>query len=168
MFNNSKENMERLIEQYNKFSMLCKERSQLCKYWDGIITSSNMLKNLVSADKEGNWERHLEAVQDLLLIFCESNSINYLRYSSWYLEKMRQLPDEYPETYSQFRDGKFVVKTTNDAFNSVSLDMKLEQTINRTRKSSGGIVGQTKKTLMSLNESQFTMKFWLSVIVTAI
>ena len=63
IFNDSKENIQILTEQYNKFSMLCKERSQLCKYWDGIITLSNMLKNLVSADREGNWERHLQAVQ---------------------------------------------------------------------------------------------------------
>ena len=41
-------------------------------------------------------------------------------------------------------EGKLVVKTTNAAFNSVSSDMKLEQTINRSQKSSGGIVGQTK------------------------
>ena len=52
IFNDSKENIQSLTEQYNKFSTLCKERSQPCKYWDGIITLSNMLKNLVSADRE--------------------------------------------------------------------------------------------------------------------
>ena len=57
IFNDSKENIQSLMEQYNKFSM--------CKYWDGIITLSNTLKNLVSADREGNWERHLQTVQDL-------------------------------------------------------------------------------------------------------
>ena len=62
--------------------MLWKERSQLCKYWDEIITLSKMLKNLVPADRDGNWERHLQAVQDLLPIFRESDSVNYLRYSS--------------------------------------------------------------------------------------
>ena len=62
IFNDSEENVQSLMEQYNKFSMLCKKQSQLCKYWDRIITLSNMLKNLVSADREGNWERHLQAV----------------------------------------------------------------------------------------------------------
>ena len=69
---------------------------------------------------------------------------------------MRKLPDEYPEIYSQFIEGKFVVKTTNGAFNPVAPDMKLKQTINRSQKSSGGIVGQ-KKTLMFVNGSLFTM-----------
>ena len=58
---------------------------------------------------------------------------------------MRKLSDEYPEIYSQVMEGKFVVKTINGAFNSVSPDMKLEQTINRSQKSSRGIVGQRKK-----------------------
>ena len=62
IFNDSEENVQSLMEQYTKFSMLCKKQSQLCKYWDRIITLSNMLKNLVSADREGNWERHLQAV----------------------------------------------------------------------------------------------------------
>ena len=78
-----------------------------------------MLKNLVSADREGNWEPHLQVVLDLLPIFCESDSINYLRYSSWYLEEMHKLPDEYSEIYSQFMEGKFVVKTTNGAFSLI-------------------------------------------------
>ena len=126
-----------------------------------------MLKNLVSANREGNWERHLQAVQDLLPIFCESDSENYLSYSSWYLEKMRKTPDEYPEIYSQFMEEKFVAKTTNGAFNSMLPDMKLEQTIHRSQESSGGIVGQTK-TDSYVSEWEFTMKFWPSVIVTAI
>ena len=54
IFNDSKDNRQSLMEQYNKFSMPCKERCQLCKYWDGIITLSNTLKNIVPADREGN------------------------------------------------------------------------------------------------------------------
>ena len=42
---------------------------------------------------------------------------------------MRKLSDEYPEIYSQVKEEKFVVKTINGAFNSVSPDMKSEQTI---------------------------------------
>ena len=58
---------------------------------------------------------------------------------------MRKMPDECPEIYSKLMEGKFIVKTTNGLFNSVSPEMKLEQTINRSQKISGSIVGQTKK-----------------------
>ena len=40
--------------------------------------------------------------------------------------------------------GDFVVKTTQGKFNAVAPDMKLEQTINRSSKSSRGIIGNTK------------------------
>ena len=40
--------------------------------------------------------------------------------------------------------GKFSVQTTKGSFKAVAPDMKLEQTINRSQKSTGGIIGQTK------------------------
>ena len=41
--------------------------------------------------------------------------------------------------------GHFVVKDKEWKFNSVAPDMKLEQTIQKSLKSSKGIVGQTRK-----------------------
>ena len=41
--------------------------------------------------------------------------------------------------------GKFVVKTNTGNFNAVAPDMKLEQTIQKSKKGTGGIIGQTKK-----------------------
>ena len=59
------------------------------------------------------------------------NSIDYLRYTSFYLEMMRKLPEQFPEIYEQFLKGNFVVKTKSRTFNCVAPDMKLEQTIKR-------------------------------------
>ena len=73
-----------------------------------------------------------------------SGSINYLRYGSWYLEKMRKLPHEHPEVYKHFQEGKFVVKTNAGYFKAVAADMKLEQSIQRSTKGPGGIMRQTK------------------------
>ena len=49
------------------------------------------------------------------------------------------------DLYSSFSNGDFVVKTKSGTFNAVSPDMKLEQTIQRSAKSSKGIIGQSKK-----------------------
>ena len=73
-----------------------------------------------------------------------SGSVNYLRYGSWYLEKMRKLSHEHPEVYKHFQEGKFVVKTNAGYFKAVAADMKLEQSIQRSTKGPGGIIGQTK------------------------
>ena len=60
------------------------------------------------------------------------------------IEKTRKLPTEHAEMYEEFVNGKCVVQTHTASFKATSPDKKLEQTINRSQKSSGGIVGQTK------------------------
>ncbi|KAH3885249.1 hypothetical protein DPMN_009242 [Dreissena polymorpha] len=58
---------------------------------------------------------------------------------------MKQLPDTAPEIHESFLKEKFVVKRTPGKFKAVAADLCLEQTINRSPKSSGGIIGSTRK-----------------------
>ena len=67
---------------------------------------ANSLQDLICGDRTGNWEKQLRTVEKLLPIFQQCDSINYLRYASFYLEKMRQLPDEFPEIYDHFKNGE--------------------------------------------------------------
>ena len=57
----------------------------MCRYCDGVSILTSKLKNLIAADREGNWEAHLQAIQDLLPIFCKSGTFNYQLYGSIYL-----------------------------------------------------------------------------------
>ena len=57
---------------------------------------------------------------------------------------MRKLAHEHPEVYKHFQEGKFVVKTNAENFKAVAADMKLEQSIQRSKKGPGGIIGQMK------------------------
>ena len=53
---------------------------------------------------------------------------------------------EHPDIYEQFTKSRiFVIKTKPGSFNSVALDMKLEQSIQRSKKGFGGIIGQAKQ-----------------------
>ena len=131
-------------QEFETFSKTCSERSEICRYWNGILTLIGLLKDFVAADREGNWEGHLQVIEKLFPVFLMSGSINYLRYGSWYLQKMRKLPHEHPEVYKHFQEGKFVVKTNAGYFKAVAADMKLEQSIQRSKKGPGGIIGQTK------------------------
>ena len=58
---------------------------------------------------------------------------------------MRKLPKEHPGIYKEFMEGKFVVKTSTGFFNVVAPDMKLEQSIQRSKKGAGGTTGQMKQ-----------------------
>ena len=68
-----------------------------------------------------------------------------IRWGSVYLEDMRKLPEDAPTVYENFKAGKFVVKRTQGKCNGVNGDMCLEQTINRSQKIAGGIIGSTKR-----------------------
>ena len=85
-------------------------------------------------------------MQELLPVFLECDSINYLRYASFYLETIQKLPQDYTEIYKEFIKGKFAVKTKKGSFNAVSLDMKLDQTMQCSKKSTSGIIGQSRQT----------------------
>ena len=131
-------------QEFETFSKTCSKRSNICRHWDIILPLTGLLKDLVAADREGNQEVHLQVIEKLLPVFLMSASINYLRYGSWYLDKMRNLPHEHPEVHKHFQEGKCVVKTNAGYFKAVAADMKLEQSIKHSKKDPGGIIGQTK------------------------
>ena len=129
--------MGQLLDDFHEFSKMCAARSEVCRYWDGFLDILKIIQGLVAADREGDWDAHLSSVQKLLPVFRECDNINYLRYASWYLEKMRKLPTEHPDIHTEFKENrKFVVKTTKGVFNAVGTDMKLEQSIQRSQKRS--------------------------------
>ena len=139
------ESVEPLYKEYVNFCNTAEENSELCRYWNILASSIENLKKLIAADRDGDWHGHLRAVTNLLPLFAECDSINYLRYGSLYLECMRKLPETHTQVYEQFLRGNFVVKTNPGTFNAVSPDMKLEQTIQRSQKSSKGVIGQTRQ-----------------------
>ena len=119
--------------------------SEMCQYWERLLEIVSILKALIAADREGDWKAHLQTMQNLLPVCRECDSINYLRYASWYVEKMRKLPQDHPEIYEKFMQGFLVVKQNNGVFNAVAPDMQLEQTIQRSKKSVKEIIGQTRQ-----------------------
>ena len=134
-----------MIDDFNAFRSERSEMSETFAFWDRFIQMSSILRDLVRADREGNWELHLHCVQAVLPLFAGCDRINYLRWGSVYLEDMRRLEECAPSVYENFKAGKFVVKWKEGRFNSVGADMCLEQTINRSQKSAGGIIGSTKR-----------------------
>ena len=56
-------------QEFETFSKTSSERSEVCRYWDGILTLIGLLKDLVSADREGNWEGHLQVIEKLFSHF---------------------------------------------------------------------------------------------------
>ena len=74
---------------YKEFTARSAAASELVQYLETLLKLVNILKNFISADKERNWKGHLQAIQDMTPVFCQTGSVNYQRYCSLYLEMMR-------------------------------------------------------------------------------
>lgn len=136
---------ENLLSEFAQFRKKRSIESDLFKYWDIVLTLISIVRDLIRADREGNWLLHLETMKKLQPIFQAMDRINYARWSSVYLEDMLMLPTQAPEVYEKFLEGRFAVKQSNTPFTSVGTDQRLEQTINKSQKSSGGIIGMTRE-----------------------
>jgi len=103
-----------------------------------------LAKDLVRADREGDWHLHLQCVEAVLPYFAVFDSSNYLQWCSLYLEDMKKLPETGPVIHNNFVAGRFVVKRSSTHCRLL-LPTCLEQTINCSSKISGGIIGNTKQ-----------------------
>jgi len=148
-----------LFNDFAEFRSEKRKESETVVYLDTFIQMVRLAKDLVRADREGDWALHLQSVEAALPYFAAFDSNNYLRWCAVYIKDMKMLPKTSPEVFNSFMQGKFVVKRSAVPFSAVASDLCLEQTINRSSKSSGGIIGSTRRNIihheliMSVNET---------------
>ena len=138
--------VKKLLTAYKAFEIDVVAKSEQCQYLCTYQYIVQAIKNLVRSDRDGDFLLGVKSVQQLCPIFLGLDGINYLRYASFYLELLKQLEQKHPALYSNFLKGDHVVKCQNKPFSAVAPDMKLEQSIQRSAKSSGGIIGASKRT----------------------
>ena len=95
----------KLRQQYNEF-IQTKKKSEVCQFWEGLLDMMKKLKMLIASKRDEHWEGHSQAVQDLLPIFCESDSINYLHYGPWYMKKNAKTPVRTPGNVPRISGGE--------------------------------------------------------------
>ena len=134
-----------MFDDFEEFRSNKRKESETFLYWDTFIHMVRLAKDLVRADREGDWTLHIQSVEAALPYFAAFDSNNYLRWCTVYIEDMKMLPKTSPEVFNSFMEGKFVVKQSSVPFSAVATDMCLEQTINRSSKSTGGIIGNTRR-----------------------
>ena len=111
-------------------------------YWRHYMEMVAILLGFIRAEREGNWEMHLELFSRMLPYFALFDHTNYARWGPVYLADMQNLVTTAPEVHNEFMAGKFSVKRTDSKFCQIPTDQALEH-INRVAKVSGGLVGIT-------------------------
>jgi len=68
-----------LFEDFEEFKREGKAESKTFAYWDQFIEMVRLAKDIVRADREGDWHLHLHSVEAVLPYFAVFDSSNYLR-----------------------------------------------------------------------------------------
>ena len=68
-----------MIDNFNAFRSDIRINSETFAFWDTFVEMVSILKDLVRADREGNWQLHLQSIQSALPIFAGCDRINYYR-----------------------------------------------------------------------------------------
>ena len=125
-----------------KFDNTFNEESNF-KFWNQYISMVQTLLNFIRANRDGNWQLHLESFAEMLPWMTIYDHTNYARWGPVYMTDMKNLHKTAPEVLKEFEMGNFVVKRSSHQFNQVPVDQATEW-VNRMCKISNGIIGITK------------------------
>ena len=135
--------IQKVISDYRQAG---REMSETFVFWDSFLEGAYTLLHLLRAEREANFELHLNAVCESIPWFQAAGRNTYAKFVPTYLADMKALEETHPESYEQLSQGSFVVRrSVNNNFNAVATDQALEQTVNKEGKSKGGVIGLTLK-----------------------
>lgn len=133
-------------ERIRAFQSAGETQSSTFKFWMNFMEAAFLLLRLLRAERDADFDLHLQSVTESVHWFWAAGRTNYARYTPVYIADMLALKTSNPEAYAHLQDGGFVVRRSpGHAFNSVPTDQALEQTINKEAKGSGGIIGFTRR-----------------------
>ena len=113
------------------------------KLWSSYMSMVEILLDFTWAEREGNWNLHLEAFAAMLPWLTIFDHANYTKWDPIYLAEMKNLENTAPEVYAEFMNGNFVLKRSKRRFNQVPAGQATEW-INKTCKMQNGIKGITR------------------------
>lgn len=98
-----------------------------------------VLLDFIRAERESNWDLHLEAFAAISPRLTVYDHNNYARWGPVYLTEIKSLEKTAPVIYMEFKAGNFVIKRSSNYFYQVPPDQATEW-INKICKFSGGII----------------------------
>ena len=116
------------------------EKNLNIKFWFGYVEMVAILLRHTRAQREANWNLHLQSFSEMLPYMTKYDHYNYSRWGPVYLNEMSKLPKSVKE---EFLKGNWVVKRSHRNFNQVDPD-QAQEWLNGTGKKRGGVIGITR------------------------
>lgn len=131
--------IDTLLDMVNEERDRLKESSLTSKLWIEYMDMLRTLRDLIGADRSGNWIKHLSTLRACLPIFAASGHYHYLKSAHFYLQKMADLQRTNPTAYRLLKNGFHVIRRTNKYWAGLGSDLTIEQTLMRTMKCAKGL-----------------------------
>ena len=103
------------------------------------MSTVDILKRFLKAERTGNWLLHLSIVHEMLPYLAAAVHNSYTKSAYLYLQLMNQLEETHPEIFKSFTGGHHVVRRSNRFWAGISPDSTIEQTLMRGAKTTGGL-----------------------------
>ncbi len=116
-----------------------KKSSRTSALWVQYMNMIDILRKFIRAERTGNWELHLQAIQDMLPYMAASGHNSYTKSAMLYLQQMLNLKAQHPDVQQHFNKGLEVIRRSNRLWAGLSSDLIIEQVLMRSLKTSGGL-----------------------------
>ncbi|CAC5362571.1 unnamed protein product [Mytilus coruscus] len=103
------------------------EVSRTASLWMRYSEMVNILKRFIKAERTGNWELHLQTLQDMLPYFAAAGHNVYAKSAYVYISMMQTLQQDHPDIYRIFLEGYHVFRRSDRYWAGLSTDLVIEE-----------------------------------------
>ena len=140
----SEDEFDVLYDLFKEFSSSME--TSMSRFWQSYLDIVSLLLAFIQSTREGKWNLHLECIREMMKWFHAYDRTNYARYLPLYWAEMKNLPNTHPEAHQKFLQGEFSVQRSSvRGFSQTAVDQTVEQTVNKSMKTKGGIIGFSLK-----------------------
>jgi len=116
------------------------------QFWINYTDSVWTLLRFLRAIKENDLPSYTNCLRSLCPLLFSADRLNYARYLPMYYRQLVNISQTHPGAEALLERYGFSVARSSVQACRVPVDMAIEQTINRSAKTSGGIIGFTRNT----------------------
>jgi hypothetical protein len=131
--------LDRIKNSLKNYSKSVKKSSRTSALWVQYMDMIDILRKFIRAERTGNRELHLQAIQDMLPYMAASGHNSYTKSAMLYLQYMSNLETQHPDVQRNFNKGLHVIRRSNRLWAGLSSDLVIEQVLMRSLKTSGGL-----------------------------
>ena len=114
------------------------------KYWYNVLQSIKTVFLFIRSFREANFPLFISTIEQLIPLFFALDRVNYSRWSSVFIQDLKELQKMHQPLFEHFVAGYFAVNSVGLQFSKIAYDQKHEHN-NKEVKSSSGYINLANK-----------------------